>query len=47
MKALVIQPSVAPIESYREDNAKPYIALGLMVVLLLFGGLIAWSLTAS
>ena len=47
MKALVIQPSVAPIESYREDNAKPYVALGLMVVLLLFGGLIAWSLTAS
>ena len=47
MKALIIQPSVPPIESYREDNAKPYVALGLMVVLLLFGGLIAWSLTAS
>lgn len=47
MKALIIQPSVPPIESYREDNAGPYVALGLMVVLLFFGGLVAWSVTAS
>ena len=47
MKALTIQPSVPPVERDRKDNARPYIALGLLVVMLLFGGLIAWSLTAS
>ncbi len=47
MKALIIQPSESRIEPYREDSARPYAALGFLVVLLLFGGLIAWSLTAS
>lgn len=47
MKALIIQPSEVRAEPYREDNPRPYAAIGLLVVLLLFGGLIAWSVTVS
>ena len=47
MNALTIQLSQPRIKPDRKESARPYVALGLAVVLLLFGGLIGWSLTAS